>query len=122
MTTTTLLAQITAILMLLSGILIGIRKLVLSGKAGKLDQKSELDAAIKMGASIREELRKDNELLRTRVAILEEHINILDKEVAALKKVNDNYKEEKDDLNAQIRILKLALSKNGKNITLDSSN
>lgn len=119
MNTTIILAQIVGALTILSGVLIAVRRLITTTKAGRLDQKTELDAAIKMGASIREELRKDNETLRTRVAILEDHVNNLDKEIKALKQINADCTEAKENLNAQLRILKLALSKNGHILHLD---
>lgn len=68
---------------------------------------------------MRDELRKDNEGLRIRVAILEGQIDTLDKEVAAIKIENLALEAARDDLTAEVRILKLALNKSGNSLKLD---
>lgn len=118
---TVLTTQIVAGLGVLSGLLLALRKFILTTKAGKLDQKAELDAAIKLSTDVRSELRQDNEKLRTRVAILEAHVETLDKEISALQEENKNLEEAKENLLAEIRILKLALSKTGATLKLDNT-
>lgn len=109
----TLSTQVVVVLGALSGLLLALRKAIITLRAGKLDQKAELEVVMALNAKMRDELRQDNEKLRTRVAILEAHVETLDKEIEQLRYHNEELQEHRDNLSAEIRMLKLALNKNG---------
>ena len=117
--TSLILAQIIAVLTILSGVLLAVRKIISAAKAGRIDQKAELEAAMLLGAQIREELRKDNESLRMRVAVLEGHVNTLDKEISELKKINEDCRKAREEAQVQVRILKRYLSNQNLNAVMD---
>jgi cell division protein FtsB len=120
MNTSVIVTQIIAVLTILSGVLFAARKLISTAKAGRIDQKAELDAAMSLGGKIRDELRKDNEALRMRVAVLEGHVNTLDKEISELKKINDECRQAREEAVVQVRILKRYLSSQKPDLDIDS--
>lgn len=67
-------------------------------------QTTELAATLEAAAAMREEYRKDNESLRSRMRELEARLEKLEAEHHAVRDLNDKLRTENDDLKAQLRL------------------
>ena len=102
--------QIVAVLTVLATVLFALRKLTMAARIGRVSMTNEIEALSRLNASMREELRKENEALRSRVKSLEEHVGNLAAEVEKLQDLKVLLEKERDDLKAEIRMLKRALT------------
>jgi predicted nuclease with TOPRIM domain len=67
-------------------------------------QTHEMEQTLGAAAKMREELRKDNEDLRSRMREMEERLETLEQEYHAVRELNDKLRTENDDLKAQVRL------------------
>ena len=102
--------QIVAVLTVLATVLLALRKLTMAARIGRVSMTNEIETLSKLNASMREELRKENEALRGRVKLLEDHVSVLSAEVDKLQDLKALLEKERDDLKAEIRMLKRALT------------
>lgn len=65
---------------------------------------NEMQATLEAAATMREELRKDNEELRRRMREMETRLAKLEADHHELAQVNDRLREENADLRAQVRL------------------
>ncbi len=110
MTSMPLAAQIVAVLSVLSTVLFALRKLTVATRIGRVSMTTEIETLSRLNATMREELRKENESLRGRVILLEAHVDVLDKELDKLRGIQTLLEKERDDLKAEVRMLKRALT------------
>jgi peptidoglycan hydrolase CwlO-like protein len=82
----------------------------MAARIGRVSMTNEIETLSKLNASMREELRKENEALRARVKSLEDHVGDLAAEVDKLQDLKALLEKERDDLKAEIRMLKRALT------------
>jgi archaellum component FlaC len=82
----------------------------MAARIGRVSMTNEIETLSKLNASMREELRKENEALRGRVKLLEDHVSVLSAEVDKLQDLKALLEKERDDLKAEIRMLKRALT------------
>jgi cell division protein FtsB len=102
--------QIVAVLTVLATVLFALRKLTMAARIGRVSMTNEIEAISKLNAAMREELRKENEVLRTRINLLEEHVKALEAKLDASQDINQVIVKERDDLKAENYMLKRALT------------
>ncbi len=73
---------------------------------GRRERTDEMKLVLESQAGFREELRKDNEFLRTRVAVLEQKVMKLEDEVISLEGALAKAKSEAADAEAELRLLR----------------
>lgn len=73
------------------------------------DALAEMDASLHAGASIRQELRKENEQLRERIGLTEKKVQRLEEEVAQLQDRLENEEQLRKDAEAELRLMRKSM-------------